>query len=219
MSSRLTESAGWLPDHARLSQTGARRILALTAVGVSAYVGSWAMSGTLIDGYDPTTQAISETFAIGAPTVTRVLMSVALVTTGALLVAFGPALDRLAPGTGRLAVWTSAVSGVATMLIVAAPCSSGCPGLGTSPSDSAHSVLAGISYLALIATPLAVARRVREDDPLLAGLSWAFGLGALGLFIVATMDLGVQGLLQRAYNTTADAWYVIAALRVLTTTR
>lgn len=216
----VAESAEPLPVTSGLSVARARQILTLTAVGVCTYVGSWAVSGMLIQGYDPTTQAISETFAIGAPAVTRVIMSIALVTTGALLVAFGPALDRLAPGSGRLAVWTTAVSGVATMLIVAAPCTSGCSGFGVTTTDSAHSILAAIGYLALIATPLAVAWRVRHDDPTLAGLSWAFGLGALSLFIVAnTMDLGVQGLLQRAYNTVADAWYVIAGLRILMTTR
>ncbi len=201
------------------ADTWARRILGATVLGVSAYVASWLVSGLLIDGYDPTTQAISETFAIGAPTITRVLMSVALVATGMLLVAFGPAVDRLAPGTGRAVVWTSAVAGGATMLIAAAPCTAGCPGFGTTPIDSAHTLLAGLGYIALIATPLVVAWRVRTHDPVLARLSWAFGLTAAVVFtlgLTATFDSG--GLVQRTYNTIADAWYVVAGLWILRTT-
>ena len=33
-----------------------------------------------------------------------------------------------------------------------------------------------------------------------------------------TVDLGAQGLVQRSYNTIADAWYVVAALWLLRTT-
>lgn len=205
-------------DHGSRADTWARRVMALTVVGVCGYVASWAISGLLIDGYDPVTGAISETFAIGAPTTTRVLMSVALVTTGILLAAFGPAADRLAPGTGRAVVWTSVVSGVATVMIAAAPCTESCPGFGTTPIDSAHTVLAGIGYLALIATPLALAWRVRHHDVVLARLSWAFGITAGVVFLVGiTVDLGIGGLVQRTYNTIADAWYVVAGLWILRT--
>lgn len=202
-----------------MSSATARRVMGMAAVGVSAYVGAWLVSGLVIDGYDPMTQAISETFAVGAPPVTRILMSVALVATGLLLVAFGPALDRLAPGSGRLAMGTSMVSGVATVLIVATPCTAGCPGFATTPLDAAHVVVASVGYVALIATPLALARRVWDHDRALARVSLAMGSAAALLFVVGTtVDLGAQGLVQRSYNTIADAWYVVAALWLLRTT-
>lgn len=197
----------------------ARRVMAMTIVGVSAYVGSWLVSGWLIDGYDPVAQAISETFAIGAPTASRVLMTAALVATGVLLIAFGPALDRLAPGTGRLPMWTSIVSGAATVLIAAAPCTAGCPGFAASRLDAMHVVFASVGYVTLIATPLATARRVWAHDPVLARISLAMGATAAVLFVVATtVDLGAQGLVQRGYNTIADAWYIVAGVWLLRAT-
>lgn len=199
-----------------MSIATARRVMALTVVGVSAYVGSWLVSGWLIDGYDPMTQAISETFAIGAPTATRVVMTAALVATGVLLMAFGPALDRLAPGTGRLPMWTSIVSGMATVGIAAAPCTAGCPGFASTRLDALHVVAASVGYVALIATPLATAWRVWAHDPMLGRTSLAMGTAAALLFVVAaTLDVGAQGLVQRGYNTIADAWYVVAGLWVL----
>lgn len=193
--------------------------MGMTVVGVSAYVCSWVVSGFLIDGYDPMAQAISETFALGAPVATRVLMTVALMATGILLIAFGPALHRLAPGTDRLAMWTSITSGVATVLVAAAPCTAGCPGFATTRLDAMHVVLASIGYVALIATPLATAWRVWPHDPTLGRISLAMGAAAAMLFVVATtVDLGTQGLVQRGYNTIADAWYVVAGLWLLRAT-
>lgn len=195
-----------------MQQDRARRIMGWAAVGVSAYVASWLVSGLVIDGYDPMTQAISETFDLGAPVGTRVLMTVSLVATGALLVAFGPALDRLAPGRGRAASWLAMASGVATMLVAAVPCTAACPGFGTTPLDSLHVGIAGFGYMCLIAAPLALAWRVRDENWAMAAWSAAFGLVAGGLFLASnTLDTGIHGLLQRIYNTTADAWYVAIA--------
>lgn len=217
-SAQSTQSAQSTPSTTMTVAT-ARRVMALTVVGVSAYVGSWLVSGWLIDGYDPMAQAISETFAIGAPTATRVVMTTALVATGVLLIAFGPALDRLAPGTGSLPMWTSIVSGAATVLVAAAPCTAGCPGFTTTRLDALHVVAASVGYVALIATPLATARRVWRHDPVLARTSLAMGTAAALLFVVATtIDLGAQGLVQRGYNTIADAWYVVAGVWLLRAT-
>ena len=182
------------------------------AVGVVAYVTSWAVAGWWTPNYDPRRQAISELFAIGAPTGPRVLLTVALVATGALLVAFGPALDRLLPGTGRGAPVATMVSGVATMLVPAFPCTAGCPGFGTTTTDSLHLVAAATGYTALILTPLLVARRVRGHDPALARLSVVLGtVAAVGFAVGATAQLqDVGGWIQRGYNTVADAWYVVA---------
>jgi len=197
-----------------VSAERARRWALLCAVGVVAYVTSWFVAGLWTPNYDARRQAISELFAIGAPTGPRVLVSAALVLTGALLVAFGPALDRLLPGHGRAPTIAAMVSGVATMLVPAFPCTAGCPGFGTTLTDSLHLVAAATGYLTLIATPLLVARRVRDHDPALARLSLVLGLvAAVGFVVGATAQLqDVGGWIQRGYNTVADAWYVVVGV-------
>ncbi|MBY5161173.1 DUF998 domain-containing protein [Salsipaludibacter albus] len=197
-----------------MSPARARLLGRLTVVGVSFYVGAWLVAGWWTPGYDPVTQAISELFALGAPAGPRWLVTIALVVTGLLLVAFGGALEVLLPGTGRAAPIACAVSGVATLLIPLAPCSPGCPGFGTTPTDSAHLLFAATGYVALIATPLLAAWRVRDDDRRLAVVSVAFGLVAtIGFVIGASAQFQeVGGLVQRVYNTTADAWLVVAGL-------
>jgi hypothetical protein len=183
------------------------------AAGVLLYVTAWAVAGTWIEGYDPVRDAISQTFAIGAPTAPRALMIVVLLVTGALLVAFGWALDRAMPGRGRAGPVAAAVSGVGTILAVVFPCSDGCPGFGTTTTDSLHVVVAGAGYVALILAPLFVARRVREHAPGLAAASAVLGGLALVGFVVRNLGIGdaYGGLLQRVFNTTADAWYLLAA--------
>lgn len=184
------------------------------AAGVVAYVTSWVVAGLWTPGYDPRRQAISELFAIGAPTGPRVLMTVALVATGALLIVFGPVLDRLLPGTGRGAPIATMVAGVATMLVPVLPCTAGCPGFATTTIDSLHLLAAATGYLALIATPLLAAARVRHHDPMLAGVSVALGsLAAIGFVMGATAQLqDVGGWIQRGYNTVADLWYVVVGI-------
>ncbi len=203
-----------------MSDGTARLLARLTALGVALYVGAWLVAGWWTPGYDARTQAISELFALGSPTGPRLLVSGALVVTGAMLVAFGPALDRLAPGSGRAAPIATMVSGMATMLVPAVPCTAGCPGFGTTVLDSLHLVAAAIGYLALIATPLLTARRVRGHDPVLARVSLVLGtLAAVGFLVGASaMFTDVGGWIQRGYNTVADLWYVVAGLWLARTT-
>lgn len=204
-----------------VSLTRARHWAAWCAAGVAAYVTSWIVAGLWTPGYDARRQAISELFAIGAPAGPRVLMTVSLLATGALLVAFGPALDRLLPGTGRGAPIATMVSGVATMLVPAFPCTAGCPGFGTTTIDSLHLLAAATGYFALIATPLLVARRVRGHDRTLLILSLALGsIAAIGFVVGATAQLqDIGGWIQRGYNTVADAWYVAAGIWLATRRR
>lgn len=197
-----------------MSDRTARLLAGLTVVGVAGYVGAWIVAGWWTPGYDPVVQAISELFAIGAPTGPRVLMAVALVVTGLMLVVFGFALEVLLPGSGRAAPVACSVSGVATVLVPVAPCTSGCPGFGTTTTDSLHLLVAATGYLALIATPLLTAWRVRHEDRGLAIASTVFGVVAAIAFAVGASARfeEVGGLLQRVYNTTADAWLVFAGL-------
>lgn len=182
------------------------------AVGVLAYILAWAIAGLLWSGYDPIRQAISELFAAGAPATPRTLLSAALVASGVALITFGPALHRGLPGRGLAGPVLAVVSGVFTILAVVFPCSDGCPGAGSSFTDAAHTWVAGIGYVCLILAPLAVGWRIRPWLPRFA--RWSFLLGGVALvgFMLRIGVLDVYGgLQQRLFNTTADAWYLLAA--------
>jgi hypothetical protein len=186
-------------------------------VAVSVYVGGWFLAGVLRDGYDPREQAISELFELGAPAAPRALLVVGLLLSGVAFLLLGPALDRALPGTGRLGPVLVVVAGIGTLGVAAAPCSEGCPGLGASPTDTWHTITAGVGYTALVLAPLAVGWRVRDVEPRLA--SWSAAIGGLGLLLFVGYVLGVvdaaAGLQQRVFNTIADAWYVLVAVWVL----
>ncbi len=184
-------------------------------------VATWAIGGVVWEGYDPTRQAISELFAIGAPTATRAPLSAGLVASGIGLVAFGWAMDVGLPGRGRLGPWLAVLSGVMTVAVVFFPCTAGCPGYGTTFTDSMHVLTAGSGYVALMLAPLAMAWRLRDHLPWLSVAGWVLGGGALVLFVVRTAGFGTDssGLEQRIFNTTADAWYVLAAIAIIRRTR
>lgn len=191
-------------------------VAVLGVVGVLAYVTAWAVGGVVWQGYDPTTQAISELFAIGAPTVTRLPLSLGLVASGVGLAAFGWAMDVGLPGRGRLGPGLAVLSGVMTVAVVGFPCTAGCPGAGSSLTDTMHVVTAGTGYVALMLAPLAIAWRVRHHLRWLAVAGVVLGGGALVLFLVRTAGLtpAATGLQQRVFNTAADAWYVLAAVAI-----
>lgn len=186
-------------------------------VGLGTYVAGWWIAGTVRADYDPRAQAISELFELGAPWASRGWLIAGLLLSGIALIAFGPALDRGLPGTGRLGPLLVVVSGVFTVLVVAAPCSPGCPGTGTAFNDTAHTVTAGVAYVTLVLAPLAFAWRLRRVAPGLAAVSVLIGGVAVAGFVVRY--LGVipqdQGLQQRLFNTVADVWYLVVAVRLL----
>lgn len=189
-------------------------------LGVTFYVGAWAVAGIVTPDYDPWRQAISETFAIGAPTGPATLVRLSLVVSGIALVAFGWAMEHGLPGTGRAGPVVCAVSGVLTVLVVAFPCTAGCPGFGASTTDTMHVVVAGGGYLSLLVTPVLVGLRVREHTPVFA--RWSLALGGLALVGFATRNLGLEalpGLQQRTFNTIADVWYVVAGVVLLVRVR
>ncbi len=197
-----------------LDESRFRVVAYVAAAGVAAYVASWAIAGALHPDYDPTRRAISETFALGAPQPGRALMLVVLVVTGVVLVGFGWVLDRGLPGTGRAAGLASAISGVMTVGVVVVPCTQGCPGYGATFTDSAHSVVAGAGYIALVLAPLLAAWRVRGHDRRLMVVSLVLGGIAAGGLIARSAGLAPEysGLQQRIFNTTADLWYVVVGI-------
>jgi hypothetical protein len=192
------------------------------AVGVGFYVAAWAVAGAIIPGFDPFRQAISETFATGIPDGPRVLVTVALVVTGVLLTAAGPAFHVGLPGEGLVGPVLVSVAGLGTVAVALAPCSAvGCPGAATSTVDLAHTVTAGTGYVALVTAPLAFAVRVRPHRPGFAALSAVLGGLAVAGFVVRYTGLvpALPGLQQRLFNTLADLWYVAAAVEVVRTRR
>ena len=97
------------------------------------------------------------------------------------------------------------------------PCTEGCPGYGTTFTDSMHTLTAGVGYLALISAPVAFGLRLRGHDDRFARVSIAVGTLAIVAFVVryGGLYLPYGGLQQRVMNTLADAWYVVAAVVVV----
>lgn len=190
-----------------------RRTAVAGGLGVVGYVTAWAAAGGWRAGYDPVTDSISELYALGAPPGPARLLAGALIVTGLLLLPFAAALHRGLPGRSRAGPVVCALGGVATAVLATVPCTAGCPGLGASPVDTAHVIIGGVAYAALVGTPLLFALRLWPHDPGLARTSAAIGaVAGLGL-LARALGLGVPvtGALQRVFNTVADAWYVLAA--------
>lgn len=188
-------------------------VLVAGAAGVVGYVSAWALAGVWTEDYDPVRQAISELFAIDAAVGPALLVSGALVLTGVLLVPFALALHLTLPGEGLAGPVLAGLSGVATVAVVFFPCSAGCPGIGTSSTDTLHTLVAGAGYAALVLAPIAFGLRMRGHDDRFAAVSIVVGIVAALGFVARAAGVGAEltGLSQRFFNTLADAWYVLAA--------
>jgi hypothetical protein len=186
-------------------------------VAVVLYIAGWALAGQARPGYDPTEQAISELFELGAPWASRGLLVVGLALSGLAFLLLAPALDRSLPGQGWLGPGLVVLAGVGTLGVLAAPCTPGCPGFGTTTTDSWHVITAGTGYGALASAPLAFAWRLRRDAPTLARWSAIIGALSVGLFAIHVSGVvaTATGVQQRIFNTVADAWYVLIVLAVL----
>ena len=130
-------------------------------VSVALYVTGWLVAGLLTEGYDPLRQAISETFDLGAPALPRAIATAGLVVSSLGLMAFGPVLHAGLPGRSRLGPALASVSGACSLLVAVFPCTDGCPGVGTTTTDTLHVVFAATGYLALLLAPVATGWRLR----------------------------------------------------------
>jgi hypothetical protein len=196
---------------------GTRATLWFGLVAVTLYVAGWITAGAVRDGYRPTEQAISELFEIGAPWASRGLLTLGLALSGVAFLLLAPALHRALPGDGRSGPALVALAGVGTLGVLAAPCTAGCPGFGTTTTDTWHVITAGLGYGALASAPLAFAWRLRGPAPDLA--RWSAILGGVSVALFAVHLTGAvpaaTGLQQRVFNTVADAWYVLIAVQLL----
>jgi hypothetical protein len=193
-----------------------RAVLTATIVGVAAYVGTWFVLGLVAPGHDPLRDAISELFALGQPALQRWSLTLVLAATGVVLLPVGHVLDRTLPGHGRLGARLTVVAALGTVLVTFVPCTAGCPGVGASTTDTLHTVIAGVGYLGLITAPLAWAWRLRDTgERRLVVLGVVLGgLATVGFLVRNVLGVDVLGgLQQRVFNTAADAWFVVAALR------
>jgi hypothetical protein len=146
------------------------------------------------DGYDPVHDAISRLAEIGGPArwiVTGGMVAFAL---GCLVVA--PAW-KLAP---RISL---TIAGLTSLGVAAFPCTEGCPGAG-SITDTMHSVMAGVHYVALLLTP------ILAGPPLWGPASSVVAGLALSAHVFGP---GPNGLMQRIGLTVLDAWLIAAVLR------
>jgi hypothetical protein len=188
---------------------------------VALYVVGWLVAGQVRGGYDPREQAISELFELGAPWASRGWLVAGLAASGLAFLVLAPALHRALPGHGRLGPALVALAGVGTLGVLTAPCTPGCPGFGTTPTDTWHVITAGLGYGALTTAPLAFAWRLRRDAPGLARWSTIIGATGTALFLAHLTGLVpvATGIQQRLFNTVADAWYVLVAVHLLRRSR
>lgn len=195
----------------------ARATLWFGLSAVVLYVGGWLVAGAIRPGYDPTQQAISELFELGAPWPSRGLLVAGLLLSGLAFLLLAPVLHRTLPGEGRLGPVLVVIAGLGTLGVLAAPCSPGCPGAATTAFDRWHTIAAGTGYTALVLAPVAFGWRLRRAEPGLTRWSLLVGGGAAVLFgaYAAGAVTVVPGLQQRVFNTLADAWYVLIAVWLL----
>jgi hypothetical protein len=217
----VTQRMGTTDRQAVTTPPWVRASLWFGLLAVTLYVGGWVIAGRVRSDYDTREQAISELFELGAPWSSRGWLVAGLVLSGLAFLVLAPALHRALPGEGVLGPVLVVVAGVGTLGVVVAPCSEGCPGTGTSPTDTWHTVTAAVGYVALVLAPLAFAWRLRRAAPRIA--AWSVVLGGLALTGLVVRYLGVvpaaPGWQQRTFNTIADAWYVLIAVWLLRQTR
>lgn len=198
-----------------------RRIVAGLAgvLAPTAFVSAVLTAGAVAPGFDPTRQAISESFATGAPTTPLMVAGLA----GFALLAIPFARGVRADLRGGLP-WTAAailVDAGGTGLLLTVPCSPGCPGPGASTTDLLHLLVAAVAYAGHIGAPLIawweLGRAGRRGGPL-RGLAAVTGtVGLVGLIAwQAGLAAPYDGLLQRVFTMTVDVWFVAAGVALLT---
>ena len=176
------------------------------------FVGAWVVGSLLKDGYDPLVDAISRLAAEGAST--RPLMSAGFVAFGVLVPVWARTLGQLLDSPALR--WVVTTAGVTTIGVALTPLTRE----GGTTQDTLHGVVAGIGYIAMVATPLTAAPLLRRRGMRRAAaaslLAGAVSAGSLiGTLVIGEDGQVGSGALQRLGLTAVDAWHVVAAGAVL----
>ena len=176
-------------------------------VGPVAFISAWVIAGALRDGYDPVIQAISRLAESGAPN--RWIVTAGMITFGVSALVFASVMKQFTkPGA-----FFMVVAGLSSFGVAAFPCTSGCPGIGSTFFDTAHVVVAGIHYVALTNAPLAIWWERRTGRYALFCLVMAT---ATGLALTAqALGIGPNGLMQRTGITLSDVWMITTAVLLM----
>ncbi len=192
-----------MPARPRLSNLD-RALSAGLVVGPAAFITAWAVSGAMTPGYSPIRDPISDLGAVEAST--RGLMNMGF---AAFAVSVGASAIPARRFLGTSAAVVLGANMLLTVGIALVP-------LGQSPEgDRAHSMVAGLGYLALAAMGPSAAPTLAKRKPLLGRISVAVGavsIACLGLSVVRPE----AGFWQRAGLLTTDAWLIAMGLRALT---
>ncbi len=179
----------------------ARRLGALAGIGAPAsFITGWVVGGARAKDYDPLRDAISQLARVDAPT--RPLMTAGFLGFSLLAPFWARTLsDSLGEPRVRHAINTATVG---TLAVAALP-------LGASFGDGPHAAAAGLSYLAMAATP--VFGGLALEGPARTASFAVTGVSAAAL--VASLTGAYDGGFQRLGLTVVDAWYVAMAVREL----
>lgn len=180
--------------------TGSRARAWAGIAGPAAFVAAWGVLGATRGGYSSVNDPISRLAEIGSPT--RPVMTAALLTFAAGVVAYVPVLRLRFPGsTARAAT----VTALATVGIAAAP-------LGGRGGDEVHGVIAGIAYVGWAAMPLLAGRtQLDRGERTAATVSIGAGLAIAVALATSVLQQDRTGLTQRLGLTIGDLWFMASA--------
>ena len=185
----------------------ARARAAAGIVGPVAFITSWVIAGALRDGYDPITQAISRLAESGAPN--RWIVTAGMVTFGVSALVFASVMRSFT----KAGAFFMVVAGISSFGVAAFPCTSGCPGIGSTFFDTAHVVVAGVHYVALTNAPLSIWWEKRNGPYARFCLAMAV---ATGIALTSqALGIGPNGLMQRIGITLSDTWMVATAVLLM----
>ncbi|MDX1621506.1 MAG: DUF998 domain-containing protein [Nitriliruptorales bacterium] len=181
------------------------------------FVTAVLVAGAISDGYSATGSAISELFATGAPTAT--LVSVGMSGFAVLAIPLVLVLRHVPDGGVPWTAAALALDAAGAGLLVAFPCSAGCPGPAESSADLWHLAIAGVAYLGHLSAPLLAQAELEAGGAheWLRRLGMALGIPALVIFGVWALGLtgGYGGLAQRLFTMLVDVWIVALAIAVV----
>lgn len=178
-----------------------RRLGALAGIGAPAsFITGWVVGGLRAKDYDPLRDAISQLARVDAPT--RPLMTAGFLGFSVLAPFWAKTVsESLGEPRVRTAIHTATVG---TLAVAALP-------LGASFGDGPHAAAAGVSYLAMVATPALGAQGLTGG-----ARTASYAVSAVGAVALVASLLGkYDGGFQRLGLTSVDAWYVAMAVREL----